>query len=138
MTAKLTPHEIGAHLEKKAGRYLQGIQVVQSGGGKFWKLDVAAGNFLLSCKATLNNGIRVTSDMLHECRRAARGLQGRGDRFVPGLLLEIEGEDEPWIAFPMSVAGDLLTKDPEADLRPHMSPSKGKQRLAAIDRGPRG
>lgn len=129
----------GVEAERIGARYLAGIRIAQSGGGKFWKLDFHSGKrlirFIWSSKATKKSGLRITADMLHEARRAARGFMGRGDNFEPGIIFKVEGEDEPWVALPVSVAAAVLTQAPEVA---YIEPSKAASRRARIDRSPLG
>lgn len=134
-----TPNEIGDDLERRGAKYLHGQRIAQSGGGKIWKLDFHSGRgllrFIWSAKATTKSGIRITASMLHEARRAARGLQGRGDNFEPGIIFGVDGEDEPWVALPVSTLAAVLTQAPDVA---YIEPSKAAVRRARIDHSPLG
>jgi PHD/YefM family antitoxin component YafN of YafNO toxin-antitoxin module len=85
--------EIGDSLERRAQRILGGTRVKQSGGGKFWKLDLSdKASFIYSCKATTSGAIRITGELMREARRAARGAVGTGDSFKPAIIAEVDGE----------------------------------------------
>lgn len=87
-----TSNEIGKALERRAQKILAGERVIQSGGGRFWKLDVRDRlRFIWSCKATDKPYLRVTKDLLLEAREAARGMRGTGDDYKPGLITEVDG-----------------------------------------------
>lgn len=125
MTDKRTPNEIGDALEARAEIVLGGERVIQSGGGKFWKLDVKdKGSFIWSCKATTKNYIRITGEWIREARRAARGVIGTGDKFKWGMVLEVDGIAGVFV--PLEDFADLVTEEPE--LSRYLQPEKGRVR----------
>lgn len=129
---KRTPNEIGKALEKRAQKALAGQEVKQSGGGKFWKLDVRDKlRFIWSCKATDKPYLKVTKDLLLEAREAARGMRGTGDDYKPGMITEVEGIAVVVIELDDFAAMFTGTIDP-SQLIP---PSKAAERRAAARRG---
>lgn len=89
---KRTPNEIGDALEERARKTLQGDRVKQSGGGKFFKLDVRDRmRFIWSCKATDKPYLRITKELILEARTAARGMRGTGDNYKGGIIAEVDG-----------------------------------------------
>lgn len=130
-----TPKEIGDELEERAQQALGGEPVKQSGGGKFFKLDVRskAGlfRFVWSCKNTDKPYLRITKDMLREAKEAARGMRGSGDGYLPGMVIAIE-DGEAYALVPLDGFAELLTAEPEAVTT--IAPSKGAQRRAGARR----
>jgi hypothetical protein len=127
--AKRTPNEIGESTEKKAAAATGGSRVTQSGGGRFYKLDIRDGmRFIWSCKGTDKDFIRVTASMLREAMRAARGMQGTGDGVRPGIIIEMEDSGELWAMVPLDDLVEAYTGVAEAAI----TPSKGRQRLQRI------
>src|ERR1044072_5810809 len=83
-----TPNEIGDHYENLAARVLRGVRVKASGAGRFLKSDVGdLGRRIWSVKGTDKDRITVTHSMLVDARRAARGVNGRGDGYQWGMIL---------------------------------------------------
>jgi len=91
-----TPNQIGSSAEKRVEEILSGARVVQSGGGKFYKLDVRDGvKFIYSVKATRflrDSAVRAIWKLWVEARRGARGPAGHGNNAKPALVFEIHGE----------------------------------------------
>lgn len=120
---KRTPNQIGEDAERRAQRILGGERVKQSGGGKFWKLDVRGGVFIWSVKATATKRrIHVTLDLFREAYRAARGVVGTGDGVRAGIITDEDGELIAHI--PIQDLADLLT----GEIEPYMTPSKARER----------
>lgn len=113
MARSRTPNEIGDDFEDRVKRALGGERVKQSGGGKFWKLDVRdRWSFVWSCKATTRGALRITGDMIREAKRAARGVVGTGDKFKWGIAVEIDGEAGVFV--PLDDFAEMLTAEPES------------------------
>ena len=75
---------------------LHGARVVQSGGGKFLKLDVRDGiKFIYSVKATeflRDSAVRAIWKLWLEARKGTRGPAGHGNDAKPALIFEINNE----------------------------------------------
>lgn len=118
-----TPNQIGDDAERRAKEILGGERVKQSGGGKFWKLDIRGGVFIWSVKATASKRrIHVTMDLFREAYRAARGATGTGDSVRAGIITEEEGNLIAHI--PLQDLADLMTGEIEA----YIQPSKARER----------
>ena len=93
---KARPNEIGDGAEERAAEILQGSRIVQSGGGKFVKLDVKdGGSFIYSIKASTSlaqTAIRAIWKLWVEARKGTRGPAGHGNDAKPALIFEINGE----------------------------------------------
>jgi hypothetical protein len=124
-----TPNEIGDDFERQVSQVSGGRRVIQSGGGKFYKLDIRdGGNFILSCKASRGSGdsaIRAIRNLWREAVRGARGLQGHGDSAKPAMAFELDNDSlillrlDDWIALATGeVAG-------------YIAPGKGEERRSA-------
>lgn len=126
--------EIGDELELRAERTLGGEQVKQSGGGKFWKLDVKSGigllRFVWSCKNTDKDYIRITKDQLREAREAARGMRGSGDGYTAGMVIGVDGE--AFALIQLDDFAEILTAD-RSDVIP-IAASKAAERRAGARR----
>ncbi len=118
-----TPNEIGAELETRVVEKLGGKLVPQSGGGKFWKLDVRGGVFIWSCKATEKRYLRVTLDMFREALRAAKGMRGSGDGVRAGVITELEG-GKVIVSIELDDFAEILT----GDIEPYIGSSKARDR----------
>lgn len=118
-----TPNQIGDDAERRVQDVLGGERVVQSGGGKFWKLDVRGGVFIWSVKATASKRrIAVTMELFREAYRAARGVAGTGDGVRAGVITEEDGELIAHI--PLQDLADLLT----GEIETYIQPSKARER----------
>jgi hypothetical protein len=117
-----TPNQIGDDLEDRVQRRLGGERVKQSGGGRFWKLDVKGGTFIWSCKATEKSYLRVTTDMFREAMRAARGIRGTGDGVRAGVITEVDGK--AIVSIDLEDFADIMT----GDIEPYLAPSKARER----------
>lgn len=127
-----TPKEIGDALEIRAETVLGGSRVPQSGGGKFWKLDLKdKGRFIWSCKATTKNYIRLTGDLIREARQAARGVAGTGDKFKWGIISEIDGI--AIVSLPLEDFADIVTAEAEGR---YIESSKGAERSKRAKQNP--
>lgn len=128
-----TANEIGDSLEGHVKDKLGGRRVKQSGGGSFWKLDVRAGTFVVSCKATGKSFLRVTAEMAREARQGARGVTGTGNASVPAIAISWDDNpNEAWIAIPLNDFADLVTAEPGE--RAYIPASKAQERLARTKR----
>ena len=128
---KRTSNEIGEDLEARAQRVLQGERVKQSGGGKFWKLDVRDRlRFIWSCKATTKPYLRVTKELILEARAGARGMRGAGDGFRAGLIAEVDGIAV--VVIELEDFADLITAEPGET--PLLVPSKATERRSRAKR----
>ena len=91
-----TPNQIGRGAEDRAAEILDGARVVQSGGGKFLKLDVSdAVKFIYSVKASRalrDTALRAIWKLWLEARKGARGPAGHGNDAKPALIIEVENE----------------------------------------------
>jgi hypothetical protein len=130
LTSMATSNVIGDRLEELTKKLLGGKRVLQSGGGRFWKCDVNAGTFIVSCKATDKDYLRVTKDMLREVKEAARGMRGSGDGKIPAMVLGIGGE--AYMLTRLEDQAAILTADPASVA--YIEPTKGQARLAASRR----
>lgn len=93
---KASSNEIGDGAEERAAEILGGSRIVQSGGGKFVKLDVKdGGKFVYSVKASTSlaqTAIRAIWKLWVEARKGTRGPAGHGNDAKPALIFEINGE----------------------------------------------
>jgi hypothetical protein len=91
-----TSNQIGRSAEDRVAAILDGARVVQSGGGKFVKLDVKDGlKFIYSVKASRSlkdTAMRAISKLWTETRIGSRGPAGHGNNAKPALVFEINGE----------------------------------------------
>lgn len=124
-----TPNEIGSALETRAAKETGGRRITQSGGGRFWKLDIRMRNvFVWSCKGKdkAKDSIRITDAMWREAKRAARGMRGSGDDVRPGLIIELD--DELVALVPLGDLMEAYTGAPE----PLRASTKAQERRASI------
>ena len=130
-----TSGEIGSRAEDRVAAILHGAKVVQSGGGKFIKLDVKdIGKFIYSVKATRrisDAAVRAIWNLWAETRIGARGFAGHGNDAKPALVFEIR--DELLVLTRLEDHAALAT----GDIAPYIAPSKAQQRRAHILRHPR-
>lgn len=125
-------NKIGKRLETLVTRMLQGFPVARSGAGTY-KLDVTdQQRFVISCKGTKEDGMRITKDMIREAEAGARGTRGTGDGYKPALAIGLGiGTDDEVVGF--FVLGEswveVMTRPPEE--RP-LTPSKAASRLARV------
>jgi hypothetical protein len=128
-----TPNEIGNALEERARKALSGERVTQSGGGKFWKLDVRSRvgwiRFVWSCKGTDKHYLHVTTDMLREAREAARGMRGTGDGYTAGMVLGI-GE-EAYVLVRLDDFAELMAANPSTVASATRSSKAAERRAGA-------
>jgi hypothetical protein len=115
-------NEIGSKAEDRVVALLDGIPVPQSGGGKFWKLDVRGGMFIVSVKATEKDRLVLTPDMFREAYRAAHGIRGSGDGVRAMLVGEVAGK--LFAIVELDTIAELLTGEMET----YMQPSKARER----------
>lgn len=128
-----TPNEIGDDFERRVEKALAGERVKQSGGGRFWKLDVRGRlRQIVSCKATTKPYIRITDEMILEAKEAARGMRGTGDGYSWAIAAEIAGTAV--MIVPLDDYAHILTD--EIDHSQLIPPSKAAQRRA-LARGTR-
>jgi hypothetical protein len=129
-----SPNEIGESAEQRAAEILQGSRVVQSGGGKFLKLDVKDGaKFIYSIKASTTlaqTATRAIWKLWVEARRGARGPAGHGNDAKPALIFEIEGE--LLVISRLTDYADLVTRA----IEPYIVPTKAQERRARAIRSP--
>lgn len=122
---KRTSNQIGDALEERARKALGGERVKQSGGGKFWKLDVRDQfRFIWSCKSTDKLYLRLTKDLVLEARAGARGMRGSGDQYKGGIIAEIDGIAV--VVIELDDFAELITAKP-GDI-PLLPPSKAAER----------
>jgi len=128
------PNDIGEALERKAARLLSGARIVQSGGGKFIKLDVKdAGSFIYSCKATGKLGdaaARGIWKLWLEAYRGAIGPAGHGTNAKAAIIFEIQGE--AFVLTRLEDHADLATREAE----PYIPTTKVQERRAKALRNP--
>ena len=129
-----TPDEIGRSAEDRAADILGGARVVQSGGGKFLKLDVRdGGKFIYSIKASTSladTAIRAIWKLWNEARKGSRGPAGHGEDAKPALIFEIG--DELLVVTRLRDHADLATGVAE----PYIMPSKAQDRRSRARRSP--
>ena len=130
-----TPNEIGRAAEDRAAEILQGARVVQSGGGKFLKLDVKDGvKFIYSIKASRSlrdTALRAIWKLWLEARKGSRGPAGHGNDAKPALIVEIEGE--LLVLTRLADHAALAT----GEIAPHIASSKAAGRRARALSNPR-
>jgi hypothetical protein len=128
-------NRIGRSAEDRVAAILQGARVVQSGGGKFYKLDVKDGvKFIYSIKASMlirDSALRAIWKLWSEARIGARGFAGHGDGAKPALVFDIRGELLVVTRLEDHVA--LAT----GDIEPYIASTKAQQRRAQALRNPR-
>jgi acetyl-CoA carboxylase carboxyltransferase component len=114
--------EIGDRAEERVEALLGGKRVPQSGGGRFYKLDVRGGTFIVSVKATEKPRLVLTPDMFREAYRAAHGVLGTGDSTRPMVVGEVDGKLVG--VMELETIAELLT----GEIEPHMQPAKARER----------
>ena len=131
---KRTSNEIGDRAEEDAAFILQGARIVQSGGGKFLKLDVKdGGTFIYSVKAATSlaqTSVRAIWKLWMEARKGARGPAGHGTDAKPAMIFEISGET--LVLMRLSDHAALAT----GEIAPYITPSKAQERRARALRSP--
>ena len=129
-----TADEIGRAAEDRAAEILQGSRIVQSGGGKFLRLDVKDGvKFIYSIKATTrlaDTAIRAIWKLWMEARQGARGPAGHGNDAKPALIFEVNGE--LLVVMRLTDHAELATGEAE----PYIVPTKAQERRAKALRSP--
>jgi len=127
-------NEIGDSAEERAAAALQGSRVVQSGGGKFVKLDCRDGaKFIYSVKASrtlADTAIRAIWKLWMEARRGTRGPSGHGEDAKPAMIFEINGE--LLVLTRLADHAALATRE----IEPYIVPSKAQERRARALRSP--
>lgn len=130
-----TPGEIGRSAEDRVAAILQGARVVQSGGGKFIKLDVRdIGKFIYSVKATRrfsDAAVRAIWNLWQETRIGSRGFAGHGNDAKPAMVFEIK--NELFVLMRLEDHAAMAT----GEIEPYVVRSKGQERRAHILRHPR-
>jgi len=130
-----TPNQIGRAAEDRAAEILQGARVVQSGGGKFLKLDVRDGvKFIYSIKSSRSlrdTAMRAIWKLWGEARTGARGPAGHGNDAKPALIFEIESE--LLVLMRLEDHAAMAT----GEIAPHIVSSKAQDRRAKALRNPR-
>lgn len=131
---KARPDEIGRGAEERAAEILQGSRIVQSGGGKFLKLDVRdGGSFIYSVKASTtlaSTAIRAIWKLWVEARKGTRGPAGHGNDSKPALIFEINGE--LLVVTRLRDHAALATGEAE----PYIAPTKAQSRRSRAIRSP--
>ena len=134
MKARPSANEIGDRAEERAAEILQGSRIVQSGGGKFVKLDVRDGaKFIYSIKSSTNlaqTATRAIWKLWLEARKGARGPAGHGDDAKPAMIFEINGE--LLVVTRLTDYADLMTQA----IEPHIVPTKAQSRRSRAIRSP--
>jgi len=129
-----TPNEIGRTTEDRAAEVLQGSRVVQSGGGKYIKLDVRDGaKFVYSVKASTTlaqTALRAIWKLWMEARQGARGPAGHGNEAKPAMIFEINGE--LLVLTRLADYADLAT----GAIEPYIAPTKAQERRSRALRSP--
>lgn len=132
---KETSNQIGNRAEDRAAEILQGARVVQSGGGKFLKLDVRdAVKFIYSVKASRSlrdTALRAIWKLWIEAIRGARGPAGHGNDAKPALIIEVE--NELLVLTRLADHAALAT----GEIAPYIGSSKAADRRARALRNPR-
>jgi hypothetical protein len=130
-----TSNEIGRNAEDRVATILHGARVVQSGGGKFLKLDVKDGlKFIYSVKASRvlrDSANRAIWKLWMEACKGARGPAGHGNNAKPALVFEIN--NELLVLTRLEDHAALST----GDQAPHIPSSKAAQRRARALSNPR-
>jgi hypothetical protein len=130
-----TPNQIGRGAEDRAAEILQGARVVQSGGGKFLKLDVKDGvKFIYSIKASRSlrdTALRAIWKLWLEARKGSRGPAGHGNDAKPALIFEVE--NELLVLTRLEDHAALAT----GEIAPYIVSSKAQDRRAKALRNPR-
>jgi hypothetical protein len=90
---KSKPTDIGGEWERRFAKRIGGKLQPGSGNQWFAKLDVGSRSFLWSLKATSFQSFRLTKDVIYEAARAVIGPGGKGGDTIPGIALDIDGEE---------------------------------------------
>lgn len=126
-----TPNEIGDHYEHLATRILRGARVKASGAGRFLKSDaIDRGRRIWSIKGTDRDRITITGAMLVDARRAATGVNGRGDNCDYGMIIGLN--DRCYALVPLEDWVETAQKPPEAGYT--VPRTNGEARRAALRR----
>lgn len=115
-------NQIGDRAENAVTSLLGGTRVPQSGGGRFWKLDVRGGVFIVSVKGTDKDRLVLTPDMFREAYRAAHGTRGTGDGVRAMLVGEVGGKLIG--AMELETIAELLT----GEIEQHLQVPKARER----------
>ena len=130
-----TANEIGRSAEDRVAAILKGARVVQSGGGKFLKLDVKDKiKFIYSVKASRalrDSANRAIWKLWLEARKGARGPAGHGNNAKPALVFEIN--NELLVLTRLEDHAALAT----GKIAPHIPSSKAAERRAHALSNPR-
>ena len=130
-----TSNEIGRSAEDQVAAILTGARVVQSGGGKFFKLDVKdVGKFIYSIKASRamrDSSIRAIWKLWTEAKKGARGPVGHGNNAKPAMVFEIN--NELLVLTRLEDHAALAT----GEIKPYIASTKAQQRRANALRNPR-
>jgi hypothetical protein len=133
---KRSSNEIGDSAEERAAALLQGARVVQSGGGRFLKLDVKDGaTFIYSVKASASladTALRAIWKLWVEARRGTRGPAGHGTDAKPAMIFDVNGET--LVLMRLSDHAAMATRE----IEPYIIPSKAQERRARALRSPAG
>lgn len=126
-----TPNVIGDDYENRAATILRGIRVKASGAGRFLKSDIGdLGRRIWSVKGTDKDRITITGAMLVDARRAATGVNGRGDNCDWGMIIGLN--ERCYAVVPLEDWVEMAQKPPEA--RYEVPRTKGEGRRAAVRR----
>ena len=135
MKAAETSNEIGRSAEDRVAEILSGARVVQSGGGKFLKLDVRdVGKFIYSIKASRqmrDSSVRAIWRLWNEAKKGARGPVGHGNNAKPALVFEIN--NELLVLTRLEDHAALAT----GEISPYIASTKAQSRRAQALRNPR-
>lgn len=130
-----TPNQIGRRAEDRSAQILQGSRIVQSGGGKFLKLDVRDGvKFIYSVKASRalrDTALKAIWRLWIEALRGARGPAGHGDDAKPALIIEVQSE--LLVLTRLADHAALAT----GEIAPYIGSTKAMERRARALRNPR-
>lgn len=130
-----TSNQIGDDAEDRVAAILHGARVVQSGGGKFLKLDVRDGiKFIYSVKASeflRDSAVRAIWKLWTEARKGTRGPAGHGNNAKPALVFEIN--NELLVLTRLEDHAALAT----GEIAPYIPSSKAADRRAHALRNPR-
>jgi len=127
-----TPNEIGDDYENRAASILRGARVKASGAGRFLKSDIGdLGRRIWSVKGTDKDRITITGAMLIDARRAATGVNGKGDNYTWGMIIGLN--EQCYAVVPLEDWVEMAEKPPED--RYEVPRTKGEVRRAALRRG---
>ena len=109
---------------------------MQSGGGKFVKLDVKDGaTFIYSIKASAalaDTSLRAIWKLWMEARRGARGPAGHGTNAKPAMIFDVNGET--LVLMRLNDHAALAT----GEIEPYITSSKAQERRARALSSPLG